>query len=146
MTSLTKKLASAAESGVYELTSRPEDVETAAKEAGLAVFRLNLRRATDKKGFLQGTAKALHFPKDFGANWDALNDYLCDLDWLSTTTGYVLVFENTDRFAVSHPQDFTIGVEVLRAASEYWKARNRPFWAFIIASTSVNSGLPTWHT
>jgi len=87
----------------------------------------------------------LRFPKEFGGNWDALNDYLTDLDWLATTTGYVLVFEHLDHFAAAHPQDFTTGIEVLRAASEYWKDRGRPFWAFITASGSWNSGIPAWH-
>ena len=128
---LAKKLADAQQCGVHQLTYRPEEIEQAAKQAGLAVFRIDISHAGDKKTFLDRIAKVLQFPDWFGYNWDALNDCLTDLEWLPTKTGYVLIFENGDRFAAGHKQDFHKAMDVFRAASEYWEAEGRPFWVFL---------------
>jgi RNAse (barnase) inhibitor barstar len=133
---MKKQLADAGQSGVYQLTRKPEDVERAAKEAGLAVFRIDLTQARGKKDFLDRVAKTLSFPKWFGGNLDSLNDCLTDLDWLPVKTGYVLIFENTQHFADALP--------VLNAAAEYWKEEGRPFWALFESSSSLIPALPGW--
>jgi len=119
----TKQFLDVRQSGVHPLTLPPEEIERAAKQAGLAVFRIEVGRARNKKAFLDRIAKALQFPDWFGYNWDSLNDCLTDLDWLPTKTGYVLIFENM--------HDFDEAVEVFRAVSEYWRAGGRPFWVFV---------------
>lgn len=131
MEPLAEELADAQQSRVHELTLRPEEIEMAAKQAGLAVFRIDISDAGDKKAFLDRIAKALQFPDWFGYNWDALNDCLQDLEWLPVRTGYVLIFEHGDLFAAGHEQDFETAIDVFRAASEYWKAGGRPFWVFL---------------
>jgi RNAse (barnase) inhibitor barstar len=144
MDRMTKQLADAQQCGVYQLIRRPEEVERAAKEAGLAIFRIDIGRAHDKKDFLAHVAKALSFPDWFGGNWDALHDCLTDLDWLSTKTGYVLLFEKSERFGASHKQEFESATAVLSAAAEYWKTQGRPFWALIAVSKKWDCGLPKW--
>ena len=128
---MTKQLADPERSGVYQLDCAPEEVELDAKEAGLAVFRLDVGDAGGKNDFLERIARALSFPTWFGNNWDALNDCLTDLDWLPTKTGYVLVFEKTENFHIRHQQVFDNAIAVLTAAAEYWKSQGKPFWAFI---------------
>jgi RNAse (barnase) inhibitor barstar len=143
METMTKQLASAQRSGVYQLVRSPEEVAQAAKQAGLAVFRIDLAHTRSKKDFLDRTAKALNFPDWFGRNWDGLNDCLTDLDWLNTKTGYVLVFENIEQF-VAHKQDFNTATAVLTQVSQYWKAEGQPFWALVTGSSEWESGLPRW--
>jgi RNAse (barnase) inhibitor barstar len=146
MKPMAKQLADAQRCGVYQLVRRPEEVEHAATEAGLAVFRIDIGHAHHKQDFLAQIAKSLSFPDWFGANWDALNDCLTDLDWLSTKTGYVLVFEKIEPFFSRHKQEFDNAKAVLGAAAEYWKAQGRPFWALIEVSLEWDCGLPKWPT
>jgi RNAse (barnase) inhibitor barstar len=144
MEPMTKQLADAQQCGVYQLVRGPEEVERAAKEAGLTVFRIDIGDAQNKKDFLVRVAKALSFPDWFGGNWDALYDCLTDLDWLSTKTGYVLVFENGEHFCSSQKHEFDDATAVLIAAAEYWKAQKRPFWALVSSSKGTDCGLPEW--
>jgi RNAse (barnase) inhibitor barstar len=144
MDSIAKQLAETQKSGVYQLIRQPEEIEQAAKQVGLAVFRMDFSHIDGKKDLLDQAAKALQFPSWFGSNWDALNDSLTDLEWLGVKAGYVLVFENIEHFARSYAQEFHDATQVLRAASEYWKNENRPFWAFFSVSSAWDSGLPRW--
>ena len=144
MERMTKQLADARECGVYQLVRKPEEVERAAEEAGLAVFRIDIGHAKSKKDFLGHVARALEFPDWFGGNWDALNDCLTDLDWLSIETGYVLILENSEHYGTRHPQEFEKARAVFASAAEYWKSQNLPFWVFVEASEKWDSGLPQW--
>jgi len=144
MKPMAKELVDAQQSGVYQLVRGPEEVERAAGEAGLAVFRMDIGSANNKKDFLAEVATALRFPDWFGSNWDALNDCLTDLDWLSTKNGYVLVFENIEQLATHHEQEFENATAVLNAAAEYWKAEGHPFWALIESKEGWDPGLPKW--
>ena len=138
MESMAKQLADPRQCGVYQLVRKPDEVEAAALDAGLAIFRIDLAHVRNKKDFLGRVAKALSFPDWFGGNWDALNDCLTDLEWLSTKTGYVLVFEKSDHFV------FDEAIAVLGSAAEYWKEEGRPFWALIAVSKEIDCGLSEW--
>jgi RNAse (barnase) inhibitor barstar len=142
MDPIAKQLADAQHSGVYQLKRNVEDVEHAARKAGLVLFRIDTALVNDKKGFLEQIAKALHFPGYFGHNWDALNDCLTDLGWLATKHGYVLVFENMEHFGASSPREFSQATDVLRSVSEYWKGQGAPFWAFVVSSSGWDCTLP----
>jgi RNAse (barnase) inhibitor barstar len=144
MESMAKQLSNARECGVYQLVGAPEEVERAAKEAGLGIFRLDIGHTHDKKDFLAHVASALSFPDWFGSNWDALKDCLEDLDWVPAKTGYVLVFERSEHFGTSHREDFDVATAVLAMAAEFWKTQGRPFWAFVAVSNGWDYGLPKW--
>jgi RNAse (barnase) inhibitor barstar len=144
MDPMTKQLADAQQCGVYQLIRELDEVERAAENAGLAVRRIDIRGAQEKKDFLKAVETALSFPAWFGHNWDALHDCLTDLDWLPNKTGYVLIFENSDYFARADKQAFEDGLAVLHSAAEYWKMQGRPFWGFIAASKRWESMLPKW--
>jgi len=137
---MTKQLADTNQCGVYQLVRKPEEVERAAGDAGLTVFRLDIGKAGSKQDFLASIAEKLEFPDWFGNNWDALSDCLTDL----TKTGYVLIFENCENFAARHRQEFERAITVFAAAAEYWKSQGHPFWVLIEASGKWDPGLPKW--
>ncbi len=68
-----------AKAGVFHLTADVRGIAEAAEAAGLAVFRIDIGHAHDKKDFLNDVSKAMKFPDWFGGNWDALADCLKDL-------------------------------------------------------------------
>ena len=124
-----KDLSDAETSDVRQLAADPNEIEQAAKAAGLIVVRIDLHRVAGKAGFLGRAARALKFPEWFGKNWDALNDCLTDLSWLKGK-GWVIIFENSKGFAERNPQLFQKAVEVFQAASDYWRRAGKPFWVF----------------
>jgi RNAse (barnase) inhibitor barstar len=138
-----KSLGKAEQSGVRQLTADPDDIESAAKAAGLVVVRIDLARLASKTGLLGRAARALKFPEWFGKNWDALNDCLTDLSWLQGN-GWVIIFENSKGFAERKPKLFQNAVEVFQAASDYWRRAGKPFWVLFHGPNDWASSLESF--
>ena len=81
MSTLKTLLADKARAGVFQVGPGTQSLEAAAKEVGLAVWRVDIGHVHDKKGFTALVAKAMNFPEWFGGNWDAFEDCLTDLSW-----------------------------------------------------------------
>ena len=141
MSALTKILSDGKLSGVYRPTQDPNEIARTAKAVKLSVVKLDLRKVRGKKGFLARLAKALHCPPYFGMNWDALSDCMRDLSWLNDN-GWVVLLLNGQEFAAKNHDDFTIAVDVLQTAAEYWQSRAKPFWILLYGDKDWNPGLP----
>jgi RNAse (barnase) inhibitor barstar len=128
-------------SGVYAITGTTDELERAARGAGLLIIKLDLGRARGKSGFLSLLAKSLKFPKYFGRNWDALHDFLTDLGWLNAK-GWLVIITNGKSFAQRHNEHFGTAIEVLRAAAEYWRSQGKPFWVLVENKNNWDAGLP----
>lgn len=79
-----------------------------------------------KQELFSAMAKALRFPDWFGANWDALNDCLRDLEWLPGE-GCVLIVRNATelwRAATSLAGGL---VETWLVCAEFWMEQDFPF-------------------
>ena len=113
--------------GVYWLESPlpAAELEKLAKTAQLAFFHLEGEKLTSKASFLNHAALTLHFPEYFGANWDAFEDCMTDLEWLKAT-GYVLLYDHTDSFAQHAPEQFATALELLHAISQFWANQGKP--------------------
>ncbi|MFZ3324036.1 MAG: barstar family protein [Usitatibacter sp.] len=94
-------------------------VQASAKKAGFAYFHVDGKNITKKEQLLNAVAMALHFPKSFGHNWDALEECLVDLDMDSD--GFVILYDHIDGLLEAHPDQFGTLVEVLRDAVGSWK-------------------------
>ncbi|MBU6478693.1 MAG: barstar family protein, partial [Xanthomonadaceae bacterium] len=69
----TIDFANAEQDGAYLVGESDLDtLDAAAHAEGHLVRRISLASCGDKHDLLQRIAKALAFPKTFGANWDAL--------------------------------------------------------------------------
>ena len=92
-------------SGVYAVEEAADaDFRTAAKQAGLAVFELNLAGVRQKEDFLRAASKALQFPAYFGSNWDAFEECITDLSWLEAD-GYALLIYDSGAFQECDPAE-----------------------------------------
>jgi RNAse (barnase) inhibitor barstar len=103
----------------------PQHVETkalqaAAKRHGFAFFHIDGKNIARKEQLLNHAATAMHFPKGFGHNWDALEECLTDLEWVDDD-GYVLYYDHTDALLNAHPDQFETLVEILQDAVKSWK-------------------------
>lgn len=108
--------------GVWFLPSHvePKAIQALAKRAGFAFFHIEGKNITRKEQLMNAVATALHFPKHFGNNWDALEECLTDLEWVDAD-GYVIYFDHIDGLLETHPDQFETLVEILRDAVKAWK-------------------------
>ncbi len=117
-----ESLLEANKGGVWFLPSHvePRSVQAGAKRAGFAFFHVEGKNITRKEQLLIHVATALHFPQDFGHNWDALEECLTDLEWVDAE-GYVLYYDHIDGLLDAHPDQFETLIEILRDAVAAWK-------------------------
>jgi RNAse (barnase) inhibitor barstar len=108
--------------GVWFLASHaePKALQATAKKGGYAFFHIEGKNIARKEQLLNHAATALHFPGDFGHNWDALEECLTDLEWVDAD-GYVIYYDHIDGLLAAHPDQFETLVEILRDAVASWK-------------------------
>ena len=117
--------------GVYDVDAREFDaIVRQARQAELALCRVDLADCTDKAGLLRRLAFALRLPPDFGDNWDALADCLRDLGWLPAW-GHVLLFEHADELRQYASADYDILLGILDDAATFGAEHDRPWFAFL---------------
>lgn len=130
MNSLAQQLNNPSAAGSYSLACGVDELRAAANEANFAVFDADLKGVKGKQNLLNALARAAGFPPEFGANWDALADDLCDLSWHGEKAGYVLLLRNvSDTFGLS-ANDREIAQDILADTVVYWRQRNKAFWIF----------------
>ena len=121
--------------GVWFLPARlePRAVQSAAKRAGYACFLIEGRNIARKEQLLNHVATALHFPGDFGHNWDALEECLTDLEWVDAE-GYLIYYDHIDALLDAHPDQFETLVEIVRDAVASWKEDGTPMVVLLSGS------------
>jgi hypothetical protein len=127
MSKLLQRLTDPAKSGVYK-SSRSDEILDATRGSKLRVVRIALAGATGKDQLIARVAKALEFPAWFGGNWDALEDCLGDLTWM-TAGGYVLLFEGAKDLPIVERGTL---VDILAEAAASWAERKHPFFAVFL--------------
>jgi hypothetical protein len=127
--SLATQLGNRAAAGSYTLGCGVETLLSAAEAAGFALFDTDLTGIKGKRNFLNALAVAARFPPEFGANWDALADELCDLSW-HKASGYVLLLRNASDTLGLSANDREIALDIFADTVVYWRQRNKAFWIF----------------
>ena len=130
MSKLLQRLSDPAKSGVYR-TSRTDEILAVTRGSGLHVARIDFAGATAKDAVLARIAGALAFPQWFGGNWDALEDCLGDLSWM-TAGGYVLLFEGAAGLPLVERGTL---VDILASVAASWAERKLPFFAVFVDGT-----------
>jgi hypothetical protein len=116
-------------SGSYQLTCSVDELRSSATQAGLAVFEANLQGIKGKASLIAALATAVHVTDDFGGNWDALADTLCDLSPVQAV-GYVLLLRNASDSLGLSANDREIARDIFDDTVLYWRQRNKPCWIF----------------
>lgn len=132
MNPLAQQLNNLEAAGSYSLQCGVDELRAAANEANFSLFDADLKGVKGKQNLLNALARAAAFPPEFGANWDALADDLCDLSWCGEVPGYVLLLRNvSDTFGLS-ANDREIAQDILADTVVYWRQRNKAFWVFFV--------------
>jgi hypothetical protein len=115
--------------GSYTLGCSVETLRSAAGAAGFALFDTDLKGVKGKQNLLNALSGAAKFPPEFGANWDALADALCDLSW-DEASGYVLLLRNASDTLGLSANDREIAQDIFADTVVYWRQHNKSFWIF----------------
>ena len=98
----------------------PRALQKVAKAAGYAFFHIDGKTIGRKEQLLTHMATAMQFPKEFGQNWDALEDHLTDLEWVDAD-GYVIYYDHIDKLLEQHADQFETFLEIVRDAVSSWQ-------------------------
>ncbi|MEP7182405.1 MAG: barstar family protein [Betaproteobacteria bacterium] len=116
--------------GVHAWPGDAHPLAAAAAAAKLRFHSVDLKGVNSKAELLAALAKGLSLPEHFGNNWDALADAVEDGDWLGKT-GCVIALPHASPYRKAHGVDWTTFEDILAEASDYWRERHKPFWAFV---------------
>lgn len=115
--------------GSYRLACSVDELYRSAAQARLTVLEVKLQGVKGKQNFIAAFAEAVRADADFGANWDALADVLCDLS-PRHASGYVLLLcDASDNLGLS-ANDREIAQDILADTVLFWRQRNKPCWVF----------------
>lgn len=105
---------------------RNDEIKIALNSMALTVLEGSIADVKTDKELFAVIASAMQFPDYFGHNWDALDECLCDMDWLPAE-GYLLVLRNSAKGWSQSPYILGRFVTIWLEASEYWMKEQRPF-------------------
>jgi hypothetical protein len=126
---------------VHVLRRRSEELAAlhwVAKSRSYHRLQAHMVAAESKLQFFDVIERAGSFPPSWGRNWDAFEDSLKDLTWL-TGRWYMFLLEDCDKFALSSPKEFLTATEILVSASDFWWERRVPFHVFLTGGDSLFS-------
>ena len=129
MDNLAQQLGNQKAAGIYTLDCSLEALRSAVEKAGFVLFDTDLQGIKGKQNLLNVLAAAAGFPPEFGANWDALADALCDLSWRKAN-GYVLLLRGASDTLGLSANDREIALDIFADTVVYWRQHNKPFWIF----------------
>ena len=101
---------------------------------------LDGKKLSNRNQILYNIGVAFKFPDYYGKNWDAFNDCITDLDWISAEY-YLLLINNADKIE-SQGENFSIFFNILEDAAKVWKKGN-DFFPIAIPPTPFNIILNT---
>jgi hypothetical protein len=127
MDALTQQLSNQEAAGSYTLDCSVDALRSAVDAAGFALFDADLKGVKGKQNLLHALAVAARFPPEFGANWDALADALCDLSW-HQVNGYVLLLRNASDTLGLSANDREIAQDIFADTVVYWRQQKKSFW------------------
>ena len=118
---------------------------------GLALKVIKGRHCKTPATLFAEFARALEFPDYFGHNWDALEECLTDLEWLSAK-GYILLFTDAAHVLSNDETEYETFLEILRDAGEAWGSgqaemgarRATPFHALFAVSEQEKATRAHW--
>jgi hypothetical protein len=98
----------------------------AAEVLEFVVFDADLSRLQAQETVIAELAHAMHFPRDYGKNWDAVLDDMRDLSW-DLASGYLLLLREPDTLLLERHEEFKTLLNVTAQAGADWRSWGTPF-------------------
>ncbi len=86
------------------------------KQWGFRFFYINGEIVTDSLEFLSQAKFTMEIPYSSN-NWDALDDSMCELSWI-TEKSYILFYDHFQQFAYNDPDGFALAIDVFQTVTE----------------------------
>ena len=108
-----------------------EQIYTAlCNEAGQGTYTSYIRgsRCRTETDFFREISASLQFPYYFGENWAALDECLCDLEWLRFEKLLIIIDDYSQLFSSKINLNPVLRERVIKYLSlmvEYWKTENK---------------------
>jgi RNAse (barnase) inhibitor barstar len=128
-TEIFSQFASASRKPIHIIPSSHDAVimvQNIAKKLELKLFHLTGKEIRDRDTLFEALAHTMKFPEYFGRNWDALEECLRDLEWLSAQ-GYVILFEEPRHLLESSNDVFITFLEIVISVAQEWFNERVPF-------------------
>ena len=93
------------------------------------------KRCGSLGGLFREVSAAFRFPSYFGMNWDALDECLCDLDWLRFDR-IVLVVDGLEDVLPRRPEGKRTFLSVLQTAVDHWRSEGVAFDVYLFEDES----------
>lgn len=87
------------------------------------------KRCKTEDDFFKEISAAFQFPFYFGENWPAMDECLCDLEWLNITKIFVVIDDFSSMFAGQESLQSILRNRVIKYFGimvEYWKEQGVP--------------------
>lgn len=107
-------------------------------ESGFVVREVRGSKMRTVAALFDEFAAAWQFPYYFGANKDAFDDVMRDLDdWLETTSGFVVVVRDAEQLLADEPDESAWFTDAMNFYAEHW-SEQRPPLAFTVILISTD--------
>ena len=110
----------------------PNDIYThiyVESQSGSYCSYIRGKRCKTEKLFFNEISASLQFPYYFGENWAALDECLCDLEWICFKKLFVVIEDYSCLFSAEDGQEVIQKKHLLRCLEEmidYWKSEGIP--------------------
>jgi hypothetical protein len=92
---------------------------TDSEKSNIVARTIRGKKCSTARDLFNEVGAALQFPYYFGENWDAFNDCITDLEWISGN-GYLLFIPDAEKVLPSMDRDFQIFIDLLQIAGKEW--------------------------
>ncbi len=128
--------------GLYHLPAADDgDLVDLASKAHLTLLIADVSASKNSQEALRELGKAGQFPRWYGANLDALHDCLTDPDWQAKKK-IILKITGLVALQISHPEAFSMLIDVLRSAAATRLAKKHPLWILLTSPAPGVAHLP----
>jgi RNAse (barnase) inhibitor barstar len=120
MVSLNEELLALGPPWIY-LTNRANELRLSelSSMGDIKILHLDGRTCQTKAELLGLMQRVFEFPDYFGHNWDALDECVCDLDWLPAD-GYIVLMTESWRILSANDDEFGTFLEIMIGAVKSW--------------------------
>ena len=113
---------------IYTALSYEQEYSKLYSEAQLGAYTSFIRgkRCQTEDDLFHEISASFQFPWYFGENWAALDECLCDLEWLSFKRIFLIISDFSKMFK-GNTNLQKILIKYLECAVEYWESQNVSF-------------------
>lgn len=109
--------------GINIIVAGEKEIQDFLNNVEITMFIIEGKTCITKHDVFTQFANKLRFPKSFGYNWDAFDEYFGDLSWIRETE-YLIFLKDVDKISVSD-EELTILFHILFETAKEWQNQRK---------------------